>query len=286
MSWQASGWVKKLIMCPNGEKITKNEKFLLLTMADDYVEHNSAAEVSVRELAEYTRGSERQIRYTLRRLEKKGLIETWVGGPGKTSIYKFPAYLDGANPAPKVKNQHGAKIAPCMGQKLPGANSSMGQSGAGHGAKSSSSPPQTPPLLSSLSSKTDKTDGEGEEPRPPLNNFSKDLGWSEEDLWLFEYLQTAEMPYGMQRGYLMDPCWWRSVGRACGGLDVKFIDEVFGSLNAAIFGGSAKQPVKREEWEKTVRSWLITENNIRLERKRKVENRSTGSRQGKTASTG
>lgn len=155
MSWQASGWAKKVSVCPNGKKIRKAEKFLLLTMADDYVENRGSAEVSVKELADNTTASERQVRYTLRRLEEKGLIETEVGGPGRFSIYRFPVYRGRADPAPRDKIQHGAKIAPQMGQELPEEKSSMGQSSVGDGAKPSLSPPQTPPL-----SLTDKTDEE------------------------------------------------------------------------------------------------------------------------------
>ena len=146
MSWQSSGWAKKVKVSISGEKITKAEKHLLLTMADDYVEHLGYAEVSVRELADNSESSERQARYCLRRLEAKRFIETHLGGPGRLSRYRFLGYWDGAKSAPGGKKEDGAKIAPPMGQRLPGANSSMGQLSVGDGAISSLSPPQTPPL--------------------------------------------------------------------------------------------------------------------------------------------
>lgn len=91
MSWQATAWAKSVFVCPNGEKITRSEKLLLLVLADDHREHDGLAITSMTELAENSLMSERHTRRTIRAMEAKGLIETITGDPrtGTANCYRF-----------------------------------------------------------------------------------------------------------------------------------------------------------------------------------------------------
>ncbi|MFQ5949671.1 MAG: helix-turn-helix domain-containing protein [Nitrospiria bacterium] len=122
MSWEASGWAKKIRVCPSGELITRSEKFLLLTLGDYHNHHTQTAFVSVTTLAYDTLCSERQCRYLLRSLETKGLIATVIGHSGKTNSYTFP---DLFGSYPQVGQSY-----PQVGQPLP----HPGATTAPHGA--------------------------------------------------------------------------------------------------------------------------------------------------------
>lgn len=118
MSWTASGWAKKVIVCPNGKKITRSEKFLLLIIADYFNDQMRAAWVSVATMADDALMTKRMARYVLRSLEKKGVILTTLGGnrEGKSSTnrYEFPGLEMGQ---PLSHGRHGRKAS--IGQPLP-----------------------------------------------------------------------------------------------------------------------------------------------------------------------
>ena len=259
MSWQASGWAKKIKLSPTGKKITKAEKFLLLTMADDFVENRGYAEVSVKGLAENTESTKRQVRRILRRLESAGWIETIIGGPGRLNLYRFSAYRDGVKITPGDKKQHGVKITPQVGSKCPQDISDMGTFPVGKEDISSISPSDSPSYL-----KTDKTSEEGGEPA----SATISLTWQKEDYWLKDFLKNQQA-LAVPAEYLLDnPAWWTSVGLACGGLDLPWLNIELSKLEAHLIEEPEKRPQSRRDWLKKIRQWLIRENRWREEEKR------------------
>jgi hypothetical protein len=70
----AREYVMALTKTPNGERLTRSEKFLLLCLADYHNRYSKIAFPSVQRLALDTLSCEREVRYLLRSLERKGLI--------------------------------------------------------------------------------------------------------------------------------------------------------------------------------------------------------------------
>lgn len=90
MSWKASAYVKELITCPNGERITISEKVLLYTLADYHNAERNIAWPSVERLAELSLVSVRQAQRILQSLEDKRVISRDRGnGRGNLSRYQF-----------------------------------------------------------------------------------------------------------------------------------------------------------------------------------------------------
>ena len=92
MSWQATAWAKEVLVCPNGETITRSEKFVLLMLADDHRVHDGLIVISMSKLAENFLMSVRHARRAIRSMEAKGLIETILGDPRRlmSNCYRFP----------------------------------------------------------------------------------------------------------------------------------------------------------------------------------------------------
>lgn len=74
VSWKASAYVKELIRAPNGDRITRSEKLLLLVIADSYNDDESGARPSIHTLAEQTLLSARRVRELQRSSERKGVL--------------------------------------------------------------------------------------------------------------------------------------------------------------------------------------------------------------------
>jgi hypothetical protein len=88
---KASAYIKELIVCPNGERITRSEKLVALVLAEF---HQVSTFPSVRTIAEDSLMDERACRRLLASLERKGVILREHGdrqGRGQTTFYFFPA---------------------------------------------------------------------------------------------------------------------------------------------------------------------------------------------------
>jgi Helix-turn-helix domain len=94
MSWEASGYVAKLVTTPSGEKMTRTEKLVALLLADRYNHDYGYAWPKIATLAEDAMLSVRMVQYALKSLEKKGVItiERRWKGPSEcdTNAYRFP----------------------------------------------------------------------------------------------------------------------------------------------------------------------------------------------------
>ena len=94
MSWQATAYVSGLITCPNGETITRSEKFLALLLANRHNPDHDTAWPSIALLAKEALMNDRTIQRLLKSLEYKGVIsrEYRFKGPSEydTTIYRFP----------------------------------------------------------------------------------------------------------------------------------------------------------------------------------------------------
>jgi hypothetical protein len=111
MSWKATSFAKDINTCPNGEKITRTEKLLLMVMADQHTTHQESVFVSQKNLSQESLLSVRHLRRCLESLESKGVIKTETGlGRGNLSGYSFPwldtTKEDMASPISNTKRGH------------------------------------------------------------------------------------------------------------------------------------------------------------------------------------
>lgn len=97
MSHRANFYVKKLIVAPNGEKMTASEKSVLAQLADDHREEVGAAWRNMRDTAKLACVSLAQCRRILRELERKGVIE---------SMPNFHQVKDGSTKFRQVSNEY------------------------------------------------------------------------------------------------------------------------------------------------------------------------------------
>ncbi len=74
MSWKASAYVKELVFAPNGERLTRSEKLLLLVLADYHDERLNEAWPSVKSWAEDAMMSEQRLKELRTGLIRKGVI--------------------------------------------------------------------------------------------------------------------------------------------------------------------------------------------------------------------
>lgn len=212
-------------------------------------------------LAQECRMSKRQMIRTVKLLIQSGELRLKArGGPGKSN--SFQVVMDGSD-----KMSLGDSDKKSLGKKRHGdiGDIRVVTSTTKHGDTAMSPEPSLTVL--------EPEEEEGEEKHPlhlPVDKFSEKDGWPEDDPWLKPYLETAALPFGLLREYVLTPRWWRGVSLACGGLSQAFLDSVFGALDAAIVGGSAPKPKNRGEWEKALRAWLVQENRIRQEWRQKV----------------
>lgn len=106
MSWKASAYVKALVVCPNGERLSKTEKLVALCLADSHQDKSETYTYpAMATLAEESLMDVRSCRRLLLALERKGVIEIVRPdrqGAGQLNFYRFPA-LD-VLPAPRRKS--------------------------------------------------------------------------------------------------------------------------------------------------------------------------------------
>jgi hypothetical protein len=91
MSWEASGFVKKMLQCPDGAKLTRGQKCLLLVLADYHDTKRRVAWPGVSALAEESLASLSQTKRDLEYLQEH-LVLVRCGkaiGSGNTYSYKF-----------------------------------------------------------------------------------------------------------------------------------------------------------------------------------------------------
>lgn len=106
MSGKATGYIKELVTCPNGERITRHEKLLAGVLADSHQTRGEGTFPSVETMAREALMDERTARRLLASLERKGVILRRHGsrqGRGQMTFYFFPA-LDEVQPlkTPKI----------------------------------------------------------------------------------------------------------------------------------------------------------------------------------------
>ena len=98
MSWRASAYIKALIVCPNGERISRTEKLVALVLADSHQDKGNAFTFpAVKMIAEDSLMDPRVCRRVLSSLERKGVVERERAenqGRGQLTFYRFPE-LDG-----------------------------------------------------------------------------------------------------------------------------------------------------------------------------------------------
>lgn len=94
MSVRAVAYIKLLTVCPNGEHISRSEKFVGMVLGDNHQDHaHRRTYPSVEGMAEDAMMSERQFLRLLASLESKGVIRREYPdgrGRGKTTFYFFP----------------------------------------------------------------------------------------------------------------------------------------------------------------------------------------------------
>lgn len=94
MSVRAVAYMKQIDVCPNGEMITRTEKFVGMILGDAHQDRRDRHTFpSVDEIAKDARVSERQCQRVMDALERKGIIrrEYPAGrGRGKMTYYIFP----------------------------------------------------------------------------------------------------------------------------------------------------------------------------------------------------
>ena len=107
MSWRASAYIKQLVVCPNGERITRTEKLVALVLADSHQDKASARTYpAVKMIAEDSLMDPRVCRRVLAALERKGVIERERAtnqGRGQITFYRFPE-LDSKQVSPEKED--------------------------------------------------------------------------------------------------------------------------------------------------------------------------------------
>ncbi len=98
MSWRASAYIKELLVCPNGDQISRTEKLVAMILADSHQDKAKAYTFpAVATIAADAVMDERVCRRILGALERKGVIfreRAERQGRGQMTYYRFPA-LDG-----------------------------------------------------------------------------------------------------------------------------------------------------------------------------------------------
>jgi hypothetical protein len=94
VSVRAVAYIKALVVCPNGEHVTRTEKLVGLILGDNHQDRaHRRTYPSVEGMAEDAMLSERQFQRLLDSLERKGVIRREYPdgrGRGKTTFYFFP----------------------------------------------------------------------------------------------------------------------------------------------------------------------------------------------------
>jgi hypothetical protein len=136
MSGRASGYVKGLVVCPNGELLSRSEKLVAMVLADSHQDRGRGTFPSVKTMAEEALMDERQCRRLLDSLERKGVIVSKrpaQQGRGQMTYYFFPE-LDSEEIARRLPQKKEGVAAPLF-------FSERGAEGGRKGGKS-----RTPPI--------------------------------------------------------------------------------------------------------------------------------------------
>jgi hypothetical protein len=92
VSWKATAHVKELTHAPDGKRLTRSEKFLMLIIADYYNDEYGCAWPSVKRQAEDALMSERQVQRLHTSLKNKKALHI-TPRTGKPSLYRFPGLM-------------------------------------------------------------------------------------------------------------------------------------------------------------------------------------------------
>jgi hypothetical protein len=148
MSWRASAYVKQLQNCPNGEPISRGEKFVALILADSHQDKTGAYTFpSVETIAADALIDERTCRRTLAQLESKGVIRRMRAsnqGRGQVTFYSFPE-LDEQRPKLAANGAEKGDKMPAFSVNKGGQNARLffARRGAKGGQKEDKSRPHT-----------------------------------------------------------------------------------------------------------------------------------------------
>lgn len=129
MSWKATAYVKELIVCPNGQRITAVEKLVLFVLADYHHTKQNIVWPSQETLAEEALCSERTVRRVISSLVEKGVLEVASRqGGGKSAVYHF---TDRAVPRPQSRPDNmsgqGIQVRPDTGGHQTGHQTGQGE---------------------------------------------------------------------------------------------------------------------------------------------------------------
>lgn len=260
MSWRATAYVKGVITCPNAERIGRTEKFLALILADYYNDEDGAAWASVRALSEDALMSERHCRSMLRQLERKGLIQTVLGGIDRSNSYRFPA-LKGGQPLPRPRKRRGAAIAPQGGQPLPlGGEISPPEGGQFQ--------PRGGEIATSEEQEETRRNGEegvevGSRPRSPQPTDEPRNGFGDwgEDQWLKDFLLSQTF-VNLPADYFLDRQWWENESVRCHGLPMALLEGAFAALGNKLKERPQSRPMTRKGWLQKMSNFLRIEREI------------------------
>jgi len=137
VSWKASAYIKELIVCPNGERVSRSEKLIALVLAESHQMHGEGTFPSLQSMAVDALMDERSARRLLGSLERKGVIvrrRAERQGRGQMTFYFFPALE--AVQDPKNQQKTGSKPSSKGGQFAPLFFDERGTEGGQKGDKS------------------------------------------------------------------------------------------------------------------------------------------------------
>lgn len=268
MSWQATAWAKKVKTCPNGEKITRSEKTLLMMLSECHNPHSKIVEASTAELAEDCLMSKRSVLYLLQSLQRKACISVISGKEtGQQNRYLLlgeglqPLHRGGMQPlhTPGMQPLHtGCAIAIAQG-----------------GMQSDASPsPHTPlPLDNTVSEEGVEVRSRPRLPRPGGTPSFEDDAWKE-DSDLRDFLRTQKF-VDLPVDIFADHRWWENASHGCRGITVSFLSRVLAALGNDFKKRPQSRPMTKPGWLQKMTNFLRIEREIvtREERKREAYGR-------------
>lgn len=95
---KAVGYVKEMLVAPNGETLTPAEKLVALVLADYYNSELGYAYPSIERLAAESLVGDRHCRRIIKQLETKGVLSIETGGGRFANRYNFPGLAVGPLP--------------------------------------------------------------------------------------------------------------------------------------------------------------------------------------------
>jgi DNA-binding MarR family transcriptional regulator len=262
-SWEAIRWVKNLIVCPNGEPITRSEKLLLFVLADY---HNEAvgdyASPGVETLAAKALYSKSQTLRLLDRLAKKAVIRIEKHHSQvnryflEVGEFRRPAMSVVPNAVREpVDNSVRAVDGRCH---FDTSNDTSEVSFRPTGGVTAMEPPRCHSYATRESSSEEEEMMRGSKQQQQFGS-GREGRWDSDDLWLKRFLDSPDC-FFIPIGALDDPVWWGSVSRACGGISLEFLKPAMAKMRAWVSEGRGTRPETDAEWKDFVRRWLCREN--------------------------